>query len=108
MLSIPTSYECVPFGSEYVIVDVVELLKKPSRVTDHEVPDGSPTSLNVTGRSGAVVEITSTLSEPTFVTWTYPLLLSYATPRGPFPTAIVPMTVVPLITLTSFEKVFAT
>ena len=47
-LTEPIEYEYVPFGIENVIVFVVEDLVIPFSVTDHEVPDGRPDSVNVT------------------------------------------------------------
>jgi len=42
-------YGYVPFGSENVIVLVVEAWLVPFRVTDHDVPGGSPDSVKLTG-----------------------------------------------------------
>ena len=68
---LPTAKEYVPFGPENVIVGVVDLLSKSSRVTDHDVPDGSPVSMKVTRKSGPgglVVAITLTVFAPLFAT----------------------------------------
>ena len=43
----PIEYEYVPFGTENVIVFVVEDSVVPFSVIDHEVPDGRPDSVNV-------------------------------------------------------------
>ncbi len=43
----PIVYEYVPLGSVKVIVDVVEDCVDPLSVTDHDVPDGRPDSVNV-------------------------------------------------------------
>ena len=65
-MNVPTAKACVPFGSENVIVVVLERLDKPSRMTNHELPDGSPPSVKVTRMSCLVVEITLTLSAKKF------------------------------------------
>jgi len=44
----PMVYEYVPFGTENVIVFVVEDLVVPFSVIDHDAPDGRPDSVNVT------------------------------------------------------------
>jgi len=44
----PMEYEYVPFGTENVIVSVVDDSVVPFKVTDHVVPDGRPDSVNVT------------------------------------------------------------
>ena len=41
-------YEYVPFGTENVIVPDVDDSLVPLSVTDHDVPDGNPVSVNVT------------------------------------------------------------
>ena len=46
--TVPIVYEYVSFGSENVMVFVVEDSVVPLRVTDHDVPDGRPVSVNVT------------------------------------------------------------
>ena len=43
-----TVYEYVPFGSVNVIVPDVDDSLVPLSVTDHDVPDGNPVSVNVT------------------------------------------------------------
>jgi len=43
-----TVYEYVPFGKENVIVPDVDDSLVPLSVTDHDVPDGRPDSVNVT------------------------------------------------------------
>ncbi len=43
-----TVYEYVPFGSVNVIVPDVDDSLVPLSVTDHDVPDGNPDSVNVT------------------------------------------------------------
>ena len=47
-LTEPIEYEYVPIGIENVIVFVVEDLVISFSVTDHDVPDGNPLSVNVT------------------------------------------------------------
>jgi hypothetical protein len=44
----PIEYEYVPFAAVNVIVLVVEDSVVPLNVTDHDVPDGRPDSVNVT------------------------------------------------------------
>ena len=44
----PIVYEYVPFGTENVIVSVVDDFVVPLNVTDHEVPDERPDSVKVT------------------------------------------------------------
>ena len=46
--TLPTVYEYVPLGKENVIVFVVDDSVVPKRVTDHDVPDGKPDSVNDT------------------------------------------------------------
>ena len=58
--TVPIVYEYVPFGSENVMVFVVEDSVVPLRVTDHDVPDGRPDSVNVTLYSG--VNVTETVA----------------------------------------------
>lgn len=43
-----TVYEYIPFGSVNVIVLDVDDSLVPLKVTDHDVPDGRPDSVNVT------------------------------------------------------------
>jgi len=43
-----TEYGYAPFASENMIEEPVELLVVPARVTDQEVPEGRPVSVNVT------------------------------------------------------------
>ena len=44
----PMVYEYFPFGTENVIVSVVDFSVVPFNVTDHNVPDGRPDSMNIT------------------------------------------------------------
>jgi hypothetical protein len=64
----PTVNEYVPLGSENPIVDVVEVSCEPFRVTDHEVPDGRPLSVNVTVYSvgGVFVKLIDKLTDESF------------------------------------------
>lgn len=48
----PITYAYVPLDSENVIVLVVEVWVVPFRVTDHDVPVGSPVSVKLTGYVG--------------------------------------------------------
>ena len=50
-----TVYEYVPFGKENVIVPDVDDSLVPLSVTDHDVPDGNPDSVNVTEYSAVLV-----------------------------------------------------
>ena len=44
----PIVYEYVPFGTKNVFVSVVEFYIAPFKVTDQNLPDGRPDSVNVT------------------------------------------------------------
>jgi hypothetical protein len=57
----------VPFGSGNVIVPVVDVFRVPFKVTDHEVPDGRPLSVNVTAYVTSV-NVTDTATGPPFTT----------------------------------------
>ena len=48
----PMEYEYVPLGSENEIVFVVDDSVFPFNVTDQDVPDGRPVSVNVTVYTG--------------------------------------------------------
>ena len=50
-----TVYEHVQFGKENVIVPDVDDSLVPLSVTDHDVPDGNPDSVNVTEYSAVLV-----------------------------------------------------
>lgn len=76
------------------MVEVAEEEVEPFSVTDHVVPEGRPVSVNVTVYLDGIVTYpeTDTLSDALFATYTSPLELSKAAPKGSQPTVTFPNT----------------